>query len=107
MAKDQNFQILLDAENEAEQIIEQARKYRDQLLEDTLQDTRQQEALFEQRIPEIRDSALNRAVQHADQVILDYQNRHNVRSIEIREQAEERELEALDSAFFRLLNSEG
>ena len=105
MAKDQNFQTLLDAENEAERIIEEARKHRDRLLEDALEQTHQQEANFEKRIPEIRESSLHRAVQHADQVISDYQHRHDGRSIELRELAEQREDEALDTAFKLFMHS--
>jgi|GEM_PF-6811080 len=107
MVNDQSFQTLLDAENEAERIIENAREYRESLLNDTLEETHQQEARFEERIPEIRESALRRAVQHAEKVIGDYQNRHDERAIDLRQQAEEREKEALDSAFRRFLESEG
>lgn len=105
MAKDQNFQTLLDAENDAERIIEEARNDRDQLLEKALELTHQQEAAFEQRIPEIRESSLHRAVQHANQVISDYQKRHDERSIELRELAEQREDEALDAAFRLFMDS--
>ena len=90
MVKDQSFQTLLDAENKAERLIEEAREYREALLQETLEETHQQEARFEERIPEIRESALRRAVQHAEQVISDYQNRHDERSIDLRQQAEER-----------------
>jgi vacuolar-type H+-ATPase subunit H len=107
MAKDESFQALLDAENQAERLIEEARNYRDELLEKTLHETRDQEARFEERIPEIRESALRRTIQHAEQVISDYQNRHDERSIDIREQAEDREQEALNSAFHRFLDSQG
>jgi len=105
MIKDQNFQTLLDAENEAERIIEQAREQRDQLLKDALDQTHQQETRFEKRIPEIREAALHRAVQHAEQVISDYQHRHDERSIELRELAEQRESEALEIAFQQFINS--
>jgi len=105
MVKDQNFQTLLDAENDAERIIEEARNDRDRLLEEALELTHQQEASFEQRIPEIRESSLRRAVQHADQVISDYRNRHDERSIELRELAEQREAEALDTAFQLFMDS--
>ena len=107
MASDDNFQALLDAENAAERIIDDARRYHDELLEETLQETHEQEARFEERIPEIRESALRRAIQHAEQVISDYQNRHDERSSELRDQAESREEEALTSAFHRFLDSNG
>jgi len=105
MVKDQNFQTLLAAENDAERIIDEARAHRDQLLKDALEQTHQQEARFEKRIPEIREAALHRAVQHADQVISDYQHRHDERSIELRELAEQREGEALDISFQLFMNS--
>ena len=105
MVKDQNFQALLDAENEAERIIEEARDYRESLLKDTLDETHQQEARFEERIPEIRESSLRRAVQHADQVINDYKNRHDERSSQLRELADQREDEALDTAFSLFISS--
>jgi hypothetical protein len=105
MSKDSNFQSLLDAEKEAERIIGEARDYRNKLLEDALEQTRQQEILFEQRIPEIHQSALIRANQHAEQIIGDFQNRHDERSRELRELAEQREQEALDAAFNLFINS--
>lgn len=106
MSKDKNFQSLLDAEKEAESVINEARQYRNKLLEDTLEETHQQELLFEQRIPEIHQSALIRANQHAEQIIHDYQNRHDERSRELRELAEHREQEALDAAFQLFISSE-
>jgi vacuolar-type H+-ATPase subunit H len=105
MSKDNNFQSLLDAEKEAEQIISEARDYRNRLLEETMQQTHQQEVSFEHRIPEIHQSALIRANQHAEQIISDYQHRHDERSRELRELAEHREQEALESAFNLFITS--
>jgi len=105
MAKDQSFQILLDAENKAEDLIDQARKAHDRLLDDTLEEVHQQEHLFSSRIPEIHESSLDRALQQAEQVITTYQQHYDERANQLRELAEQREDEALDVAFKLFMNS--
>ena len=96
---------LLAAETRASEIADQAGHAAEALLQSTLQDVRQQEGAFNDRLPELRSAYLDKADQRAAQSIKELEKRHADRITHLRARAESFEEEALDAAFSYLLGN--
>jgi vacuolar-type H+-ATPase subunit H len=99
---DDALQRLLETERRAEEIAHQANLEREQTVQEALQEARREEAQFEARIPELHASFVEKAEARAEQTISELRKRYDERHSRLRQQAEEREGEALEAAF-RLL----
>jgi len=94
---------LLSAEQQASKITRQAEVEADQIVQTALSEARVQQERFEQRLPKIRESHLEKASQRAEQTIKEIEKRFDERIAGFREAAEANEEEALDAAFSYLL----
>ena len=101
---DQTLKRLLDAEVRAEQIARQADEAREKLIRSALLEARAIENRFEARIPELHASFREKAEARADQTISELKRRFDERHLQLRNQAEQREQEALDAAFALLID---
>ncbi|MCW8907394.1 MAG: ATPase [Sedimenticola sp.] len=96
---DEALQRLLAAEQRAEEIVHQADAERDRIIKDALQEAHIEEERFEARIPELHASFIDKAEQRARQTNSELKKRYDEHHVELRNQAEARETEALDAAF--------
>lgn len=96
---DQTLQRLLNAEQKAEAIVQEAEKEREQVIRSALQQAHAEEERFEARIPELHQSFIEKAEQRAKQTNNELKKRYDEHHGRLRNMAEERESEALDAAF--------
>ncbi len=94
---------LLAAETQAGKIAAQAEKEAEALVQSTLRDIQHQETLFQERIPELRASYLDKSAQRAEQSIKEIERRYAEHLAQLRARAEENEESALDAAFNYLM----
>jgi vacuolar-type H+-ATPase subunit H len=97
---------LLGAETEAEAIVSQGEMERDKIIKKALDDALEMEKQFRDRLPEIRQSFLDKAQQHAAQAIAEMKLRNDERSKQLRELAGRHENEAIELALALLLDSD-
>jgi vacuolar-type H+-ATPase subunit H len=97
---------LLSAETEAEDIVSQGEKERDAIIRKALADAADMEKRFRERLPDMRQSFLDKARQHAGQTIAELKLRNDERNKHIRELAERHEDEAVELALKLLLDLE-
>ena len=96
---DDALQRLLETERRAEEIVRQADLERERMIQDALQEARREETQFEARIPELHASFVEKAESRAEQTVSELRKRYDERHSRLRQQAEEREGEALEAAF--------
>jgi vacuolar-type H+-ATPase subunit H len=101
-----SLQQLLDAEREAEGIVDSAMQARDRMIDQALKQAREEEQRFESRIPEIHESFHSKSMKRAEQTIEELKRRYDERVARLREQAEENEEEALNAAFSLITRTE-
>ena len=89
---------LLDAEAKAEAIVAEGEQERDRIIQKSLDDAREMENQFLQRLPELQQSFLDKARHRADQTIAEMKLRYDERNKSLRELAQQHETEALDHA---------
>lgn len=94
---------LLAAETHASQIATEAERKAEELVRATHQEIARQEQLFHERIPELRNSYLDKAGQRADQSVKELERRYDERLTQLRSLAEKNEESALEAAFNYLL----
>jgi V/A-type H+-transporting ATPase subunit G/H len=97
---------LLNAETEAEQLVENAKTQREQLIQHALQKAHDAEQNFKQSIPELRAGALEKAKGRAEQGVAELRKRYAERQTSLRNLAEENHDKALDAAI-RLVTQVG
>lgn len=103
---DDALKRLLEAEQRAEQLAQQAEHDQDRMIQAALREARTEEERFQARIPEIHSSFLEKAEARAEQTIKELKKRYDERHAQLREMAEAREGEALDAAFVLLCDPE-
>ena len=101
---DDTLKRLLEAEARAELIAKQADQERERIIQSALLEARAEETRFESRIPELYASFREKADSRADQTTSELQKRYDERHTQLRDQAEERERDALESAFNLLID---
>ena len=89
---------LLEIEKQAEQIVQDAEKQRQQIRQQALDDANANIEQFNARLPELHQSFLDKANERAEQSIAELKLRYNEHNSDLRKLAEEHEQEALDAA---------
>jgi len=103
---DESIYDLLKVEQEAEQIVLNGEKEREAIRQKALDDANATIKQFNDRLPEMHQSFLDKAQERADQSIAELKLRYNERNQELRALAEEHEQEALNEAIKHLLKTE-
>ena len=94
---------LLEAEAEAEAIVARGEEERDRILQKALDDARDMERQFRDRLPELHQSFIDKAQKRAEQTIAEIKLRYDERNKMLRELASEHEQEALEHAMALIL----
>jgi len=94
---------LLNAETEAEAIVSRGELERDRIIKKALADAAELERRFRERLPEMRQSFIDKARQQAEQTIAELKLRTDERGKQIRELAQKHENEAIEAALALLL----
>jgi vacuolar-type H+-ATPase subunit H len=92
------LQRLLDAELQAEALVKEAERKREHMIRQALEDARAGEAQFEARLPELRNSFLEKAEERALQAVAEQARRYEERRAELVRLGREREEEAIRAA---------
>ncbi len=100
---DDTLKYLLAAENAASELIENAQRDGEHLVQTALNEARQQEERFEARMPEMHASFHEKADQRADQTVAEMERRYQESLNQLRDDAEAHEETALETAFHELL----
>ena len=98
---------LLAAEQQASDITRKAEQEADNLVQAALNDAQVRQERFEEHLPQLRASHMEKAAQRAEQTIKEIARRYDERIAGLRDAAEMHEEEALDAAFAYLLNPRG
>lgn len=97
---------LLDIEKQAEQIVLEGEKERENIRQSALDDANTTIAQFNARLPELHKSFQDKADERAEQSIAELKLRYNERNQELRQLAKEHEEEALEKALSLLLDED-
>jgi hypothetical protein len=103
---DDTLQRLLEAEMRAEKIAQEAEAEQEKVIEATLLEARAEDDRFRARIPDLHRAFISKAEERAEQTIAELKRRYDERHVQLRDQAEEREDEALEAAFEVLLSAD-
>ena len=103
---DDSIYELLKIDQQAEQIVLDGEKEREHIKQKALDDANAAIDQFNNRLPELRQSFLDKANERAEQSIAELKLRYNERNQELRKLAAEHELEALEVALSSLLEDE-
>ncbi len=96
---------LLEAETQAEAIVAEGEQERDRIIQKALDDAKEMENQFLQRLPELQQSFLDKARHRADQTVAEMKLRYDERSKSLRALADKHETEALDHALTLILEA--
>lgn len=94
---------LLSTETEAEAIVSRGELERDKIINKALADAAELERQFRDRLPEMRQSFIDKAQQRAEQTIAELKLRSDERNKQIRDLAQRHEAEAVELALALLL----
>ncbi len=92
------LQRLLDAELQAEALVKEAELEREHMIRQALEDARTAEAQFEARLPELRNSFLEKAEERAVQAVAEQARRYEERRAQLTRLGRDREEEAIQAA---------
>ena len=98
------LRLLLETEQRAEEIARKADREREHLIPEALQEARRDEAQFEARIPEMHGAFVEKAETRAKQTVNELRKRYDERHSKLRQQAEERETEAVQAALSLMID---
>ena len=93
-----SLKYLLEAEAQAEAIVAEGEQERERIVQKALNDAREMELQFQDRMPELHRSFLEKAESRAAQTIEEMKLRNDERNKMLRELAARHEQEALDHA---------
>ncbi len=102
---DDTLTRLLAAESAAVELVENAQKESEHLVQTALQEAHLQEERFEARVPEMHATFLEKSDQRASQTVAEMERRFHERSDQLRMDAEKHEQAALEAAFHELLGA--
>ncbi len=100
------LQRLLDAELKAQEIVENAKKERDLLVDEAREEVKRAEQRFELRIPEIYSSFADKAEQRANAQINELERRYQERRQQLLEISAQHQQQAAEAVLDLLLNIE-
>ncbi len=103
---DDSLYDLLNIEKQAEQIVLEGEKERENIRQKALDDANATIEKFNARLPELHQSFLDKANERAEQSIAELRLRYNERNQELRQLAGDHEQEALTIAIDTLFNEE-
>ncbi len=98
------LQRLLAAELRAEKIASQAEQDQERIIQAALADTKAENERFTGRIPDLHRAFIAKADERAEQHTAELRRRYDERHAQLRNQAEQREEEALAAAFQVLID---
>jgi V/A-type H+/Na+-transporting ATPase subunit G/H len=103
---DDTLKRLLDAEMQAERLAKQAEEEQEQTIQQAIADAKVENDRYSAQIPELHHAFVAKAEERAEQKIAELHRRYDERHIQLRDQAEQREEDALEAAFQILITSE-
>ena len=103
---DDTLQRLLAAEIKAEGIARQAEEEQERVIHAAMADTKAENERFTARIPDLHRAFISKAEERAEQNIAELRRRYDERHVQLRDQAEQRETEAIDAAFQVLIDAD-
>jgi vacuolar-type H+-ATPase subunit H len=103
---DDTLQKLLAAEMRAEKIAQQAEEEQERIIQKAMADAKAENERFTLRIPDLHRSFIAKAEERAEQNVAELRRRYDERHVQLRDQAEQREHEALEAAFQVLIDPE-
>lgn len=103
---DDTLQRLLDAEMRAEKIAQQAEAEQERIIQEAMADAKSENDRFTARIPDLHRAFIKKAEERAEQKVAELRRRYDERHVQLRDQAERREAEALEAAFQLLIDPE-
>jgi V/A-type H+/Na+-transporting ATPase subunit G/H len=103
---DDTLKRLLDAEMRAEKLAQHAEQEQERSIQQALADAKATNDQFTTRIPDVHRSFIAKAEERAEQTIAELRRRYDERHNHLRDQAEQREMEALEAAFQLLITAE-
>ena len=103
---DDSLKDLLKAESEAEEIVSRGELERDEIVQKALNDAFDMEQQFQQRLPEMHQSFIDKANERAAQTVAEMKLRYDERNKELRELAGKHDTEALQQAVELILNKD-
>jgi V/A-type H+/Na+-transporting ATPase subunit G/H len=98
------LQRLLAAELQAEKIASLAEQEQERVIASAVADAKAENERFTSQIPDLHRSFIAKAQERADQTIAELRRRYDERHVQLRDQAEQREEEALEAAFQLLID---
>ena len=101
---DDTLKRLIEAEKRAEQVVQEAKRKREEITRPALEEARHSEQQFKDRVPELHASFIEKAESRAEQTVAELRRRYDERGKELRRMAEEHDREAADAALQRLLD---
>jgi vacuolar-type H+-ATPase subunit H len=102
---DDTLKHLLAAEKAASDLVEKAQADSERLIQNALDEARQQDERFLGRVPELQASFLEKSNQRAQQTVAEMERRFDERLVNLRDAADSNEETALDAAFRHLLGN--
>ncbi len=103
---DDTLKRLLDVEMRAEQLAHQAEEEQERIIQKAMADARAENDRFTARIPDLHRTFIAKAEERAEQNIAELRRRYDERHVQLRDQAERREDEALTAAFQVLIDTD-
>jgi vacuolar-type H+-ATPase subunit H len=103
---DDSLKDLLNAETEAEAIVSRGEKERDAIIQKSLNDAQTMQTQFQDRLPELYQSFIDKAHERAAQTIAEMKLRYNERNKVLRELAGKHDREALQQAITLILDKD-
>ncbi len=101
---DDTLKRLIEAESQAEKMVQEAKMKREEITRKALDEARHAEQRFTDRVPELYASFLEKAEARAEQTIHELQRRYDERNKALRAMAEAREHEAIEAALRQILD---
>ena len=102
---DDTLQRLLEAEMRAEAIAQQAEAEQERTIQKAMADAKAENDRFTARIPDLHRAFIKKAEDRAEQTVAELRRRYDERHVQLRDQAERRETEALEAAFQVLIDT--
>ncbi len=103
---DESLKELLEAEKQAEQIVQEGEKQSEEISRKALSDAHAIEQQFIDRIPEMHQSFTDKAQEKAQRTIAEIKLRYDERNKELRELADQHAEEAVEQAIKLILSKD-
>lgn len=97
---------LLEAEDKAQGIIDEAMRRRDRMVEEANENAAKAQRQFEARLPELRQSFITKGEERAEHTVAEMERRFAERLEQLDEMAKEHEADALRAAVQIILDPE-